>query len=881
VTLGESDGMPIRTPDQRLRVFVSATMGELAGEREATSRAISALRLTPVVFGDGARPHPPRDLYRAYIAQSDIFIGLYWQRYGWVGPGMTISGLEDEFELARDLPRLLYVKAPAPDREAGLAAMLDRVREEGTPSYRSFRTTRELGRLVRDDLAVLLSERFAATRPEPAERPEPQPTQSGQRSAGPRPARRAQSVPASLTSLIGRGEAVDDVVGLLERPDVRLVTLTGPGGIGKTRLAMAVGDALSASADLRIAFVELAGDTEPGAALGTIARAVGVDLTMTTSPLDAIVGHLGDDAWLLIVDNMEQVLDAAVDLDTLLTRCAGTTILATSMTALRLRAEHEYPVPPLPDPPDPSTVSVEELGSSPAVALFVERARSVSADFALTEGNARAVADICRRLDGLPLAIELAAARIRLLEPAALLARLATSLDALGTAAVDVPERQRTLRATVEWSGSLLDDAERSLLETVAVFEGGWTIEAAAAVAALDEDRALDLIEDLARHSLVQLDATELGPRSRMLGTIRAFAAECLAARTDVDDIRRRHAEHFRSLVEQADRPLRGRDQSEWADRLEADAGNLVAAGRWYLDHDIGALPHLIRVLWPFAALRDHTDEMRAWIAQLDANDASFDTQAQVELLWAAAATAVESGDDTAALAARARLEPLLDSIGDPFLRALAELVMAWTSSVMGDVDLAVRQAEASLAMLHDQRELFWTAVADSTLGFLNLAAGRYDAARRHLTEMRQLGEQVENPWLSAGSRLQLGLVDLARGQLGSAEVLLDEGLHLAMEAGSANSVAVSLDAFAQLASQQGDWERAALLAGAADGCRRISGIRLWPALRPNTTDVQARIREALGPGRFDEVFIAGAALSRKQAAAAALERRRSDPQAS
>jgi predicted ATPase len=881
VTLAESDGTPIRTPDQRLRVFVSATMGELAEEREATARAISALRLTPVLFGGGARPHPPQELYRAYIAQSDVFVGLYWQRYGWVGPGMTISGLEDEFELSSGLPRLLYVKAPAPDREAGLAAMLHRVEQQGAHSYRTFRTPRELGRLVRNDLAVLLSERFAAALPSPGVHPEAQPTPPGPGTDGPRPTRRTRAVPASLTSLIGRGEAVDHVVGLLGQGDVRLVTLTGPGGIGKTRLAMAIGDAMSARPDLQVSFVELAGVTEPGAALGTIARAVGVDLAMTASPLDALVGHLGEDAWLLILDNLEQVLDAAADLDTLLTRCAGATILATSMTALRVRAEHEYPVPPLPDPPDAGTVSVEELASSPAVALFVDRARAVSADFALTEGNARAVAEICRRLDGLPLAIELAAARVRLLEPAALLARLATSLDALGTGAVDVPERQRTLRATVEWSGSLLDDAERSLLETVAVFEGGWTIEAAAAVAALDEDRAVDLIEALARHSLVQLDATELGPRSRMLGTVRVFAAECLAARPDADEIRRRHAEHFRRLVERADRPLRGVGQSQWADRLEAESGNLVAAGRWYLEHDVAALPHLIRVLWPFAALRDHMDEMRAWIHQLDGNAASFDSKAQAELMWAAAASAVEAGDDAAAMAAGAGLGPLLESIDEPFLRALCQLAIAWISSLTGDLDLAVRQAEASLEMLDGQEELFWTAVADSTLGFFNLAAGRYDAASGHLTEMRQLGEQVENPWLSAGSRLQLGLVDLARGRLDSAEALLDQGLHLSLVAGSANSVAVSLDAFAQLASLQDDWERAALVAGAADGLRRRAGIRVWPALRANAANLHARIRQALGPSRFDEEFTAGAALSQQQAAAVVLEGRGSDPQAS
>ena len=193
----------IRTPDRRLRVFVSSTIGELADERRAVTRAVSALRLTPVLFEQGARPHPPRELYRAYLAQSDLFIGLYWQAYGWVGPGMAVSGLEEELELARGLPRLLYIKRPAPEREPRLTELLGRVRAEAADSYRYFGTARELGRLVRDDLATLLSERFAAARGEGAAEPPP-----------PRP-RPPRALPVSTTSLVGREGAVDEVAGLL------------------------------------------------------------------------------------------------------------------------------------------------------------------------------------------------------------------------------------------------------------------------------------------------------------------------------------------------------------------------------------------------------------------------------------------------------------------------------------------------------------------------------------------------------------------------------------------------------------------------------------------------------------------------------------------
>jgi Domain of unknown function (DUF4062) len=224
VNEGRPDGAVIRTPDRRLRVFVSSTLGELAAERRAVSRAITGLRLTPVMFEAGARPHPPREVYRAYLAQSDVFIGLYWQQYGQAGPGMAVSGLEEEFDLSAGLPRLLYVKAPAPGREPRLAGLLTRIREEASVSYRHFRAPAELGRLVRDDLAALLSERFAA---------------AGASVAGsPARPRGARPLPVSVTSLVGRDEAIEQVTGLLARPGVRLVTLTGPGGIGKTRLAL-------------------------------------------------------------------------------------------------------------------------------------------------------------------------------------------------------------------------------------------------------------------------------------------------------------------------------------------------------------------------------------------------------------------------------------------------------------------------------------------------------------------------------------------------------------------------------------------------------------------------------------------------------------------
>ncbi|MGH3269379.1 MAG: DUF4062 domain-containing protein, partial [Trebonia sp.] len=266
---------------------MSSTLGELADERRAVSHAIEALRLTPVMFELGARPYPPREVYQQYLGQSDVFIGVYWQRYGQPAPGMQVSGLEEEFDLSGALPRLLYVKAPAADRDPRLGDLLARIQDDASASYRHFRTPAELGRLVRDDLAVLLSERFAAAAGQAAAAV---PSPGGAR--GPRP------LPVSTTSLLGREQAVDEVAGLLERPEVRLVTLTGPGGVGKTRLAVAVGERLRDRFGAGTAFVPLDAVTDSGQVLAAIGRAAGADLAGVGAPLEALAETFGDGAWL-------------------------------------------------------------------------------------------------------------------------------------------------------------------------------------------------------------------------------------------------------------------------------------------------------------------------------------------------------------------------------------------------------------------------------------------------------------------------------------------------------------------------------------------------------------------------------------------------------
>jgi predicted ATPase len=671
-----------------------------------------------------------------------------------------------------------------------------------------------------------------------------------------------------MTSLLGREQAIDEVASLVERSGVRLVTLTGPGGVGKTRLAAAVGERLRDRFGAGTVFVPLDTVTDPGLVLPAIGRMAGADLAHTGSPLEALAGMFGDGAWLLILDNLEQVIGVARDLGELLARCPGVTIVTTSRTVLGLQVEREYPVPPLPT--GPATASVAEVAAWPAVALFVDRARSVRHGFTLTEANAAAVAEICRRLEGVPLAIELAAARTRLLDPAALLDRLAASLDALGTGAVDLPERQRTLRATVEWSMSLLEDAERSLLEAAAVFADGWTLSAAAAVAGLDEGRALELTEVLARHSLIHVDSTKLGPRARMLETVREFVQERLAARPDADQVGRRHADYYRALAEQADRPLRGAGRGDWLERLQAEAGNLGVAVRWYLARDPGPLPHLFRVLWPFWVQRDLELEARPWVEQLLPAIGTLNPQPRAELAWVAAMLAVSSGEDAAALAARRRMAPLLAGTQDPFLHATSRLIMSWILPITSDFEGALREATDALEGLAGQDEPVFTALAALSAAVTEMVLGRYDWALRHLRKARALSEGAGSDWLPACGRAQLAILSVLRGRLDETRGLLEETMELSLATRSTPLVALCLSAYAWEALAGEDPERAARLQGAAEGLRRRAGLLAWPHLRQMEAELTAKVRQRLGAGGFDRAFWDGFGLNQQEAVATA-----------
>ena len=451
---------PIHTPDRKLRVYLSAVPGELAPELAAARSAIERLRLTPVTPDDAARPHGLRDLSRAYLAQSDVFVGIYCQQYGPIAPGAPVSPLEDEYLRAGDRPKLIYVKTPAPQREPHLAVLLQRVQADDTASYKPFVAAEDLRNSLADDLAILLSEEFAQP-----QAPRAAPTGPG-----------AGGLPLPRRSLVNRERELALAQDLLLREDVGLVTLTGPGGSGKSRLVLHIAQALAPRFADGVAWVPLAALADPAQVLPAVAHALDIREVPAEPLAETVRAAVRARHLLLLLDNFEHVLAAAPVVADLLGAGPRLRVLVTSRAPLHLSMEHELPVPPLALPDADRAHDRAGIAQSAAVALFIQRARDVAPGFAVTDETAPVVAEICARLDGLPLAIELAAARSRLLSPRALLARLERRLPMLTGGPRDLPARQQTLRAAIAWSYDLLDAPEQALFRRLSVFRWGFTL---------------------------------------------------------------------------------------------------------------------------------------------------------------------------------------------------------------------------------------------------------------------------------------------------------------------------------------------------------------------------------------------------------------------
>jgi predicted ATPase/class 3 adenylate cyclase len=728
------------------------------------------------------------------------------------------------------------------------------------------------------------------------------------------------NLPLQPTPLIGREKEVAEVCDLLGAEATRLLTLTGPGGIGKTRLALqAAADLLDEFPDGTY-FVQLATLTEAELFISAVAETLGVR-EIGEQPLDeSLKDYLHERRLLLLLDNFEQVLGAAPTVTELLTAAPGLKVLATSRAPLGLYGEHEFPVPPLTLPDLKLQPPLERLTQYEAVGLFVERARAVKPDFKVTNESAPAVAEICVRLDGLPLAIELAAARIKMLPPKAMLQRLSSRLKLLTGGARDLPERQRTLRATIEWSFALLNEGEQVLFGRLAVFSGGRTLEAIEAICDAEGDLPMEVfdgVSSLLDKSLLRQEEGPNGePRFVMLETVHEFAREKLKESAEAEEINRAHAQYFLTLAEEANPELKGANQLEWLERLEAEHDNMRAALTWALKRkEVEVALRLGGALWWFWSMRGYHSEGRRWLEEALAMDGRVSPEVRAMALAGVGELAFDQGDlDRAKEACQEGLELLEHEEGREAREAKLNLLvwLGFVAWVREEYERAKQLFEEGLALSRERSDTWWLATFLLYVAIVPHYLGDYERATE-LTEesmdlfreqgdklslayclnnlammvysqgdlgrAAQLTEEAVALFRELGARgdvalglYNLGWIALLQDDLGRAADIYKESLTLAWDTGMNHIVQGDLEGFACLAAVRGETERAARLWGAVQALHETKGI-------PRDTDFLAEagarisaVRSGMGEEAWEEAWRKGRAMTLDEAVSYALE---------
>jgi predicted ATPase len=727
------------------------------------------------------------------------------------------------------------------------------------------------------------------------------------------------NLPLQPTPLIGREKEVSEVRDLLGGEETRMLTLTGPGGIGKTRLALqAAADLLDDFPDGTF-FAPLATLSEAELLIPAVAETLGVRET-AEQPLDeSLKDYLHERRLLLVLDNFEQVLEAAPQVTELFAEAPGLKVLATSHTPLRLYGEKAYAVPPLSVPDVRHLPDLKALSQYEAVRLFIERAKSAKVDFEVTDESAPAVAEICVRLDGLPLAIELAAARITMLPPRAMLQRLSSRLKLLTGGARDLPERQRTLRGTIEWSHALLDEGEQLLFGRLAVFSGGRTLEAIEAICDAEGDLPVDAFEgvsSLLDKSLIrQEEGLEGEPRFVMLETVHEFAREKLGQSAGAEEIKRAHAQYFLTLAEEANPELKGPDQLEWLERLEVEHDNMRAALSWALERtEVELALKLGGALWLFWLLRDYHSEGRRWLEEALAIEGAGSPGSRAMALAGAGWLATEQGDlDRAKQTCEeglALLEHEAREASEAKLNLLSCLgFMAWQREELGQ---ASELLEEGLALSREMSDTWWLAYSLFLLALVPQSLGDYERATELYEESMDLFRELGDKQFLAFCLNNLAMMVYSQGDLGRAAQLTEESVALKREFGNRGGVSMglynlgwitllqddfgrandlygeslslswdtglnplvqsALEGFACLAGAQGEAERAGLLWGAAQTLHETKGI-------PRDTDFLAEadariatVRSSMGEEEWEEAWRKGRAMTLDEAVSYALE---------
>src|SRR5438270_4049363 len=642
--------------------------------------------------------------------------------------------------------------------------------------------------------------------------------------------RRSDTLPLQLTPLIGREHEVTAVVRLLRREKVRLVTFTGPGGTGKTRLALQVASCLRAllagkgskrgAKELRdvfaggVIFVSLASLNDPMLVIPTIARALGIRDNMGQPVFARLVEVLQQKQVLLLLDNFEQIVEAAPQVADLLTSCPQLKLLVTSREVLHVRSEHEFAVPPLALPDPAHLPKLAALARAPSVALFLQRAQAVRPEFKLTSTNAKAVAEICVRLDGLPLAIELAAARMKLLSPQALLARLDRPLNMLTGGARDVPARQQTLRNTIEWSYQLLSAREQRLFRWLSVFVSGCTLQAAEAICDLPDDEAgymLDGVASLVDKSLLKrVEQTEEGSEDQrllMLETIREYGVEVLTASGESNAARQAHAGYFLHLAEEAEPALKGPLLVAWLDRLEREHDNLRAALQWALEKGRGEIALRLGIaLERFWVVRGLRNEGRTFLERALTGSAGVAADVRAKALLAAARLAFnQSNYEQGEVLAQQGLA-LFRGLGDRRGIALSLNRLGVAAWRRGDFRSARVLLEEDLTLFREMGDRDRVAWSLFMHGLLDNKQGEFAGASSRFEESLVLFRELGNKRGIAASLTQLaGTLFVSQGNQDMIYPLLEQGLSLDREVGDKEGMAVASLLLGWVALKQGD----------------------------------------------------------------------------
>ena len=707
-------------------------------------------------------------------------------------------------------------------------------------------------------------------------------------------ATRSFALPASLTPLLGREREVEEIASLLlgqaTAAPVRLLTLTGPGGIGKTRLAIEVTREAGNYFPDGVAFVVLAPLNDAALVTPTVSRALGLREAAGVPPLEALRQHLREKELLLVLDNFEHVTEAAPEVVDLLGSCPNLCVLITSRAPLRVRGEREYPVSPLAMPDPTRTPEAKEVAETPAVELFVERAVEASGTFELTGANAAAVAAICWRLDGLPLALELAAARTRFLGPTALLSRLDRTLQAGG--ARDLPERQRTMRATLDWSHELLSEEEKVLFRRLSVFTGGFTLEAAEEVCTDADETAsvpveagdvIVLLGNLVEQSLVVVETSPEGTtRYRPLEPVRQYALERLRESSEEDEVRRRHAGYYLALAEEAEPRIKGHDQVEWLDRLEAENDNLRAAISRSLE--AGEAPTAARFGWALSmywVMRARQGEGRLLMEQtLTQGGDKLPAPLRAKALWPLAACMYGSRDDELLMAVSEEGATLFRRTGNRLGEAYMLTMSGLAAVGLGDLDRASRTFEESLETFRDHEDTWGAEHLLNHLAIVALRQGDHRRAAGYAEEALALARQTGDRLAGNLTLNLLAQMAWASDEHERAARYLRESLAMAFELVDKLGCAYCMQGLAAVAEMRGEPRRVARLIGAAEALLEAAGLILYLHARDGETHQRAAdaARERLGEEAWTAAWNEGRAMSFEEAVEYALEGQKPAP---